>query len=622
MSGARASRVNRWLVVVVIVVGTPAHASPDPTRLPGWGRYDTLCLACHGRAGDGRGPAAPYTRGRPRDLTRGELAWRTTAWGQPGTDADLRQTIARGVAGTSMPAFADTLTPVELDELVAIVRAFGPTSTRGTPIALGPPPNPDPARGAVLWASRGCPSCHGDDGRGHGPAAATLALAPYDLTAEPLHRPTTTSLRATAAWSIATGMTGTPMPGYAGSIADDDVWALADHVVTLGRTAAARPSRDLDPVAIDLDRAAPIANGTWPGANDPDAAIWGSLVAPQGPPPPGLAPAEASLDPTQCARCHAKQYREWRASLHRGAVSSGYLAQTFALDPKARASCKKCHAPLAEQATDVALQSQGVLCAGCHVRGWTRNGPPGVDRALLPRPGYPLVTRPIYERGDFCMACHQLAPRTALAGRPLLDTYREWLEGPYMRRGIECQHCHMSNREHAWKGIHDAPTVAAAIALDVSAHRGTSGVVTVIARLRNQGAGHDLPTTPTPAITVTVELRDARDAPIRGARAAYRIGRDLAWTAQGWVEHADTRLPPGERVVIARAWQKGRVAEATHATIRVVVSPDDYYLRLYEDRLRGTLPAARRLLYEAALQRARADVYTAEERVVPIATRM
>ncbi len=603
---------GRWIVVIAVLVGTrPVDASPE--ALPGWAHYDKLCLACHGRAGDGRGPAAPYTRGRPRDFTGGELAWRTTPWGQPGTDADLRQTIARGVPGTSMPPFADTLTAAELDQLVAIVRAFGPPGVAGKPIALRPPPPIDAARGAQLWTTRGCPSCHGDDGRGH----AGLAVVPYDLTAEPLHRPTTTSLRATAAMSIATGMTGTPMPGYAGSIPDDDVWALADHVVALGRTAATRPSRDLDPVAIDLDRKAPIANGTWPGRNDPDAAIWGTVVAPQGAPPATLAPAEASLDANQCGRCHAKQFRDWSASIHATAWSKGYLAQTYALTPKARASCNKCHAPLPDQPP-----AQGVQCAGCHVRAWGRNGPPKVDPTLIARPSYPLTTRPIYERGDFCMACHQLAPRTAVAGRPLLDTYREWLEGPYMRRGIECQSCHMSNREHAWKGIHDQATVTQAIGLTISAHRGKSGVVTAIAEVRNAGAGHDLPSTPTPAMFVVIELRDGLDRPIAGARAEYRIGRDIAWTDTGWVEHADTRIPPGERVVVARAWQKGRVAEAKFARIAIRVSPDDYYLRLYEGRLRGELDDAQRTLYDAALRRARSDVYTVDERSVPIASTM
>src|SRR5258708_28412090 len=95
------------------------------------------------------------------------------------------------------------------------------------------------------------------------------------------------------------------------------------------------------------------------------------------------------------------------------------------------------------------------------------------------------------------MPCHQLPPRTAVEGKPLLDTYREWLEGPYMRRGIQCQHCHMPNREHAWLGVHDRDTFRQAIRVDAMASR-AHGKVTVLATLANIGAGHFVPTTAPP----------------------------------------------------------------------------------------------------------------------------
>ena len=36
-----------------------------PTGLPGWSLYDRMCSPCHGAAGDGRGPAAPWLWPRP-----------------------------------------------------------------------------------------------------------------------------------------------------------------------------------------------------------------------------------------------------------------------------------------------------------------------------------------------------------------------------------------------------------------------------------------------------------------------------------------------------------------------------------------------------------------------------
>src|SRR5439155_16061033 len=128
--------------------------------------------------------------------------------------------------------------------------------------------------------------------------------------------------------------------------------------------------------------------------------------------------------------------------LHAQATAVGFPARAHGLPSDDTASCARCHAPLAEQADDPDLRAEGVTCAGCHVRHWVRRGPPGVSPSLARVEGYPLVELALYERGDFCLPCHQLPPRTAVAGKPLLNTYKEWLEGPYMRRGIQCQTCH------------------------------------------------------------------------------------------------------------------------------------------------------------------------------------
>jgi hypothetical protein len=286
--------------------------------------------------------------------------------------------------------------------------------------------------------------------------------------------------------------------------------------------------------------------------------------------------------------------------------------------PRAQvAACLRCHAPLAEQLDDGRLRAGGVSCAGCHVRGWTRHGPPSVAPSLLPLPGYPKQGLELYERGDFCLPCHQLPPRTAVAGKPLLNTYKEWLEGPYMRRGVQCQHCHMPNREHAFLGVHDPDTFRQGVALTAAAHvRG--GAVTVVAELANVGAGHYLPTTPTPAAWLSIRLHDRRGRPIDGASDRLRIGRDITFEGGRWRERSDTRIPPGERRTMARAWTGGRIAEAAFARVTVLVHPDDYYERLYERQLARKLAPARRALYVEALARARRARYVAIERDVPI----
>jgi hypothetical protein len=144
-------------------------------------------------------------------------------------------------------------------------------------------------------------------------------------------------------------------------------------------------------------------------------------------------------------------------------------------------------------------------------------------------------------------------------------------------------------------------------------------VVAVVAELANIGAGHDLPTTPTPAAWISIQLLDRRARPIEGARATERIGRDIYFDGERWHERADTRIPPGERRTMARAWTAGRTAEAAIARVAVEVHPDDYYERLYERRLSERLAPARRALYEEALARTRRAHYVAVQRDVPLA---
>jgi hypothetical protein len=436
--------------------------------------------------------------------------------------------------------------------------------------------------------------------------------------------------------SLVTGLDGTPMPSYAEAAGADDLWAVAAFVDSMrwrGDPTGDRTLLDIDAVyAVTPDD---LAAGYWPGDPSlPDARVWGGDIAPHGAPPEVLAPAQASLQPAQCGRCHAKQLREWRGSLHAQTASPGTIGQTARLAPDKKQSCWRCHAPLPEQLDttavyDQSLRDESIACAACHVRGWTRFGPPKLpDARLLAQPGYPFEALPIYERSDFCLPCHQLPPwnvklvadskTDAGKRKPLLNTYREWLEGPYMRRGVQCQHCHMPNREHTFLGVHDPETFRQGVELEaIAARSARTGAVSVRARLGNVGAGHSIPTTPTPAAYLDVELLDARERPIDGASATLRIGRHLDYDPKAnlFHEREDTRIAPGERIELARAWQGGGVPGARWARIRVRVEPDEYYEREFTRRLADQrLDADVRALFEAALARTKASKYTALER--------
>ncbi len=635
--------------------GTPP---PDGTAL-----YERFCTACHGSFGDGQGPAMPYLWPRPRDFTTGEYKWRSTR-GAP-TDADLDATIRYGIADTSMHPFAATLTDDEIAALITTVKGFCPDAFEDPEpvVPIGAPPVIDDAlraRGAEVWKVA-CLSCHGESGRGDGPSAATLAdpdglpTPPFDLTTRPLRRPRPTIDQPdrdpgllVVYTELVTGIPGSGMPAYV-DIPDRDLWAVSAFTDAL-RWRPGRPGGAVDParinqLSVDLDSS---KIGYWPGHGSPDdESVLGTTLRFQGPPPASLGPAEASLDVDRCARCHAAQQRDWQQSFHSLAASPGLYGQVSRLrDPRpARLeSCQRCHAPLPEQLPVIrpghlggddldatyrpnpdlepTIRAQGVGCPTCHLRGWRRLGPPpATDSRLLSLPGYPFTATTLYQRSDFCLPCHQLTPTSSVNGKPLLNTYVEWLQGPYMRRGVQCQHCHMPNREHTWKGVHDPATFRQAIALDAIAARSKpTGAVSVRARLRNVGAGHDLPTTATPAVYLKIELLDDGGRPILGAVAEKRISRGATYDyEQKKFVDDDTRIPPGEQVELAAAWKKGRVAEATTARVSVRVVPDDYYTKLYRRRLtREKLSPEARAYFEAALARSSKSEYVALERMIPL----
>lgn len=96
------------------------------------------------------------------------------------------------------------------------------------PFPIAPAQLPDVQRGAQLFQAQ-CAACHGPQGRGDGPAAATLDPKPTAL-AEPL-RARERSLFALHQ-VISNGVNGTAMASF-GALPDGDRWALAFFVGTL-----------------------------------------------------------------------------------------------------------------------------------------------------------------------------------------------------------------------------------------------------------------------------------------------------------------------------------------------------------------------------------------------------
>jgi cytochrome c oxidase cbb3-type subunit I/II len=235
--------------------------------------YERRCLGCHGKKGDGNGPAATFMyRQRPRNFTLGVFKFRLTKEPLP-TDGDLLQTITRGVRGTAMPAWyelplTDRLAVIQYIKYELAVDRSDPTKPYayfveeppGAPLYIPQPPAPTQdivAHGKEVWQNAKCWECHGMSGNGHGERTETLKddfkfpIRPADLTSGQFKSgPRVEDIFRT----FSTGLSGTPMPSFQDSLSEQDRWALAYYVVSLS---AYKDPLSLEPIKIsDADRAA------------------------------------------------------------------------------------------------------------------------------------------------------------------------------------------------------------------------------------------------------------------------------------------------------------------------------------------------------------------------------
>ena len=365
---------------------------------------------------------------------------------------------------------------------------------------------------------------------------------------------------------------------------------------------------------------APAARAAAPDVEAFVARHWRAPLAPQGSPPERFSATEASLAPDACGTCHPAQLADWRTSLHARAMGPGVTGQLVEMLESAPADalgCYTCHAPLAEQrpqnpAFDPALASDGLVCAGCHVRAHERFGPPRRDGSLMstvPRDALPHhgVTRtPAFLAAEFCRGCHQFeAGGLAVNGKLLENTYEEWKASRFARDGVQCQDCHMPDRRHLWRGIHDPEMVRSGLTITVDGVRAATGRdVAAILKVASTRVGHRFPTYVVPRVVLRGEQLDGDGAVVAGTRRELVIGREVALDLSR--ELQDTRLAPGASMRLAyRAPRDGR---ARRLRLRVVVEPDAFYTRFFEAlleqgagrgeaQLREALAGARRTPY-------------------------
>jgi mono/diheme cytochrome c family protein len=188
----------------------------------GYALYRKNCLHCHGVSGDGDGPTAAFLWPKPRDFRQGLFKFTSTSGGAKPTRDDLRRSIARGIANSSMPSFEALMTPQQIQQVIDYViflsmrgqveqgliltaSTFGVEEEAETfaedyeydiedvvlgvqsqweaagsmvtdpPVSRVEPTRESLVRGRDLFLGRTteklqCASCHGDDAEGNGPS--------------------------------------------------------------------------------------------------------------------------------------------------------------------------------------------------------------------------------------------------------------------------------------------------------------------------------------------------------------------------------------------------------------------------------------------------------------------
>jgi mono/diheme cytochrome c family protein len=239
------------LILLIISVAAYAQQSHIGKLTGNAGRgkalYKRYCIFCHGPRGDGRGESAPYLDPKPRDFTKAVFKCRSTPSGSLPLDSDLYDTITRGIHASGMPSWKPLLHQERAD-LVAYIKSFSSSFQEekpGTPVEIpAEPANSAESvkRGAELFQKMNCWSCHGKDGRGHGPSAASLTdsngnpITPFDFTSGREFKCGESDRDMFR--DLVTGLDGTPMPSFAGAMTAEQRWDVVHYIRSLSSARA------------------------------------------------------------------------------------------------------------------------------------------------------------------------------------------------------------------------------------------------------------------------------------------------------------------------------------------------------------------------------------------------
>lgn len=172
-------------------------------------------------------------------------------------------------------------------------------------------------------------------------------------------------------------------------------------------------------------------------------------------------------NPGKCLSCHIDIHDQWSKSMHAYAWTNKFYRNDYQLahDETAGATdvlCGACHAPIAARTGLLpphdgsqfdATSQQGISCDFCHTvtdierpfnmghvsdPGAIKYGPRDDGQS----PYHEIEFKEHYKSAEFCGSCHNV--RHPVNDVSIIDTYDDWLSGPYAEQGIVCQDCHMT----------------------------------------------------------------------------------------------------------------------------------------------------------------------------------
>lgn len=283
---------------------------------------------------------------------------------------------------------------------------------------------------------------------------------------------------------------------------------------------------------------------------------------------------------TECGKCHQDIYSSWKNSLHADASENqvfrtAYMQAYFERGDEALKTCLKCHAPVAFLNNDLKLAQkitrEGISCDYCHSTTEILPSGPRFEFGLLKQGPLQNVTSPVhktrfnklFKESRFCGSCHDYESAN---GVKLIETYSEWMQGPYPAKGKQCQSCHM--RKIAGKVV--ATEVKPTPEIEISSHDIAGGHATskredsidikitsiikfkqkieITVDVTNKGAGHKIPTgIPSKKLVLQVSVQSKSGETYQMLQKVYH--KSLA-DSNGDIVIADADLLMGKAVKI------------------------------------------------------------------------